>query len=797
MSSYFKTTPFFRACLLGGIASIITAFAQNQAVRLSGKITDPSAAAVARAIVKLDNRDTSENFSSITDDGGNFSFSVPRGQYLLRAEAPGLTLGKSPQILALSNTQTISLRLTIPAVTSAVVVTGTGTPQSLDETEKAVDIVDRDQLQRRGIESTVDALRELPGMRISQRGGPGSLTTIQIRGLRPQDTSVLIDGMRFRDVGAPQGDAQSYIGDLLSVDVGRIEVLRGSGSSIYGTNATAGVVNIVTDAGSGPFHGDLTADGGGLGEFRGVAHLGGSALENRLHYSAGLGHLNVTRGVDNYNRYRNTTGNGLIDYSLRPGLVLRGRLLGTDGFVQLNNIPAAAPDSSLPPTGYVPAMGGVTFIPNLQDPDYFRTSTFISTLVGLDHQVNPLLSYKITYQALLTNRDTVNGPLGTDFQPLYRNSSQFNGRIDTLQGRVNLLAGSRQLLTAGYEFEREYFDSPSSDQNPDPAFRVNSNTQVSQRSNSFDAQDQIRLFQDRLQLSISGRLQTFNLSRPNFLGTVPVYANASAVNPPNAYTGDVSIAYFFKSSGTKIRSHGGNGYRAPSLYERFGTSFYGSSFTAYGDPRLRPDRSVGIDGGVDQYFASDRIRLSASYFYTRLQEVIAFDFSGLINPEIDPFGRAIGYRNTGGGMARGAELSVEAKPLRSMQLLGSYTYTNSRDKYSQFADGTLQAPRISPHSFSLTLLQQFGQRWDTALDFLAASDYLFPLSQNTFPFSQRTFIFPGPRQANLSIGYTHPLSESSRIRLYTSIKNLADQTFYEDGFRTPGRWAVAGITYSF
>src|SRR3954465_6594723 len=159
MSSYFKTTQFFRACLLGGIASIITAFAQNQTVRLSGKITDPSGAAVARAIVKLDNRDTSENFSSITDDGGNFSFSVPRGQYLLRAEAPGLTLGKSPQILALSNTQAISLRLTIPAVTSAVVVTGTGTPQSLDETEKAVDIVDRDQLQRRSIESTVDALR--------------------------------------------------------------------------------------------------------------------------------------------------------------------------------------------------------------------------------------------------------------------------------------------------------------------------------------------------------------------------------------------------------------------------------------------------------------------------------------------------------------------------------------------------------------------------------------------------------------------------------------------------------------
>ena len=797
MSNCLKTSSFFRVGLLCGIASFASLLGQNQTVHLMGKVTDPSGAAVARATVKLDNRDTGESFRSVTSNVGDFDLSVPRGEYLLRAEAPGLTLGNSPRILVLNSTQKVSLPLTIPAVANTVVVTGTGTPQSLDETEKAVDIVDRDQLQRRGIESTVDALRELPGMRISQLGGPGSLTTIQIRGLRPQDTSVLIDGMRFRDVAAPAGDAQAYVGDLLSVNTGRIEVLRGSGSSIYGTNAIGGVVNIVTDAGGGPFHGDLTADGGGLGEFRGVAHLGGSGFENRLHYSAGLGHLNVTRGVDDYNRYRNTTGNGLIDYSLRPGLVLRARVLGTDGFAQLNNDPAAGPESALPATGYVPAIGGVTFIPNLNDPDYFRTSTFISTLVGLDHQVSPLLSYKITYQALLTDRNTVNGPLGEGYQPLYRNSSQFNGRIDTLQGRVNFLASGHQLLTAGYEFEREHFDSPASDQNPDPAFRVNSNTQGSQRSNSFDAQDQIRLFQDRLQLSVSGRWQTFDLSQPRFLGTVPVYANASAVSPPHAYTGDVSVAYFFKSSGTKIRSHGGNGYRAPSLYERFGTSFYGSSFTAYGDPRLRPERSLGIDGGIDQYFAADRLRVSASYFYTRLQEVIAFDFSGLINPQTDPFGRSLGYLNTGGGIARGVELSLEAKPLRSMQVLSSYTYANSRDKYSQFADGTLQTPRISPHTFSLTLLQQFGKRWDAALDFLAASNYLFPLYQNTFPFSERTFVFPGARQANLSIGYTHPLSEAARIRFYTSIKNIADQTYYEEGFRTPGRWAVAGITYSF
>jgi outer membrane receptor protein involved in Fe transport len=280
------------------------------------------------------------------------------------------------------------------------------------------------------------------------------------------------------------------------------------------------------------------------------------------------------------------------------------------------------------------------------------------------------------------------------------------------------------------------------------------------------------------------------LSTPEFLGTVPVYAGASAIGPPNAYTADVSAAYFARRSGTKIRSHAGNGYRKPSLYELFGTSFTGSSFTAYGDPRLKPERSVAIDGGIDQYFASDRLRLSASYFYTRLQQVIVFDSSGLINAKTDPFGRSSGYRNTGGGMARGVEISAEARPIRSTSVKMSYTYTNARDRYSEFVDGALQIPRITPNSFSMVVLQQFGRHVDASFAFLAASDYLYQLSR-------RTFIFPGPRQATVSAGYTRSLSERLSLRIYGRINNLSDQTYYEDGFRTPGRWATSGLTFSF
>ena len=782
---------------------------QTQSFTYSGQVVDPSGLPVKQASVHLFSRDSSASFASTTDGTGAFTLTLPAGEYLLEAEAPGLGLPNSAETIKVSRSLHQVLHLTLRKVSNSILVTAAGTPQSFDETAKAVSTVGRTELDARGIETSIDGLREVPGLLISQLGGPGSFATVQVRGLRSFDTSVLIDGMRFRDVGATQADASSFLSDLLLVDENRIEILRGAGSSLYGTNAIGGVVNIVTDTGSGPFHGSLTADGGGLGEFRGLAHFGGSALQNRFHFSAGLAHQDVTSGVADHSRYRNTTGNGLADYSFRPGLVLSARLLATDVFGQLSNDPSGVSSPSLPVTGRVNAialndsqiklaeaglpynLGSATFIPDLGDGDYFRTARFSATMVALQHQVSAPLSYRLSYQALISDRDIVNGPAGVGpYQPQFRTSDQFNGRVDTLQARLNYRSGLHNLMTAGYEFEREHTDSPSSDDNPDPAQRISSQSQASERSNSVDAQDQIRLLHDRLQILVSGRFQSFLLSKPTFTGNIPVYASATSISPPNAYTGDVSIAYFLRSTGTKFRSHAGNGYRKPSLYELFGTSFYGSFFSAYGDPRLKPERSVSIDGGIDQYFASDRVRLSASYFYTRLQQVIGFDFSGLINPNTDPFGRSLGYFNTGGGMARGVELSAELKPLRSTIVKANYTYTNARDRTSEFADGTLQTPRMVPHSFSLVALQQLSHHLDAALDWTITSSYVYP-------FNSLTLVFPGRRQAGLSFGYTHPVSERFSLRLYTRIYNLTGQTFYEDGFRTPGRWAVAGTTLSF
>jgi iron complex outermembrane receptor protein len=593
---------------------------------------------------------------------------------------------------------------------------------------------------------------------------------------------VLIDGFRFRDPASPQGEATAFIGDLLLVNADRIEVLRGSGSSLYGTHADGGVVNIVTDAGGGRTHGDISVDGGGLGLVRSVARLGGGFMHDRLRYSAGLAHLNVTSGVDGDDRYRNSTAQASAQATLTSTLALTGRVFASDNFSQLNVIPYAPADVAVPSAGIIHAEPGVNFAPSPNDPDSRRNARFVSGLVGLSQRPAPSVSWRVQYHGLATDRDNFNGPLGPSFQPAVANANYFGGRVDTLQARSDFQLAHAQLLTAGYEWERETFENHARDG------AMNARLLIRQSSNTFWVHDQLRLASDRLHVSLSGRAQGFDVNQPRYEGGAGAYAGITAAGLPRAWTGDASVAYLFPASGTKVRAHAGNGYRAPALYERFGSYFFLGSFSGLGDPLLAPERLVSVDVGIDQYLAQSRVRLSASWFYTRLQEVIAYD-AGVRS--LNRFG---GYRNTGGGLARGAELSVEARPAARLTLRSAYTYTNADERQSIYPDAGLRTIAISEHMYAGTATYRIGRRFDTTADLFAGSHYLFPLSVG---FGTRIYSFDAPCKLDLSAGYTHPLTDTSSLRFFARVENALNREYYEEGFRTPKAWAIGGIKLSF
>lgn len=792
----FPFTLFALACL---------APASARAEDLRGRVLDAQQAAVSQAWISLYSQTGAEAQKARTNTAGEFLFErLAPGDYWLEASAPGFA--PTAARLVRAGSPPIDLTIDIEPLRQRVAITAASVPLSLEATAKAIDILDIRDIDARAEFSLAETLRQVPGMRVQQLGGPGSFVRLHTRGLRAYDTAILIDGFRLRDAAAPQGDATGYLGDLLIVDPARVEVLRGTGSSLYGTHAMGGVVQIVTDQGGGPFHGDITTEGGGLGLFRGAARFSGSAFRNRAQFSAGFTHLNVSRGVDGDDRARNSSAQASGQYRLTNRTRLHSRLFFSDAFGGLNSSPFAAPTANLPARGYIAAIplpadqvalaeagkpfswGSSTYAPALNDPDSRRLARQLAVLTGITHELRPNTTLRVSYQALASNRDNRDGPAGVRFPPRFNTSALYDSRIDNGNARLDTTLG-RQLITIGYEFERERFNNTSTDQNPNPAQRVFARTDIQQRSNSVFAQDQIRLLASRLLISLSGRWQGFSLDRPTFQGGAPQYAGAALNAPSDAYTGDVAISYLI-ASGTKLRTHFGNAYRAPALYERFGTAFFGGSFSPLGDPRLTPERSVAIDGGIDQYIAGGKARLSATYFYTRLQNVIAY--GSLIGQ--DPYGRFGGYLNTRGGLARGVEFSAEAHLTRTTRINASYTHTRSQERTPLFADGLLDSVRIPRHMGTFLISHRLGKRIELTADANLSGDSIMPLFAGS---GTRAFVTGGLRKVDLAASYTHPLTDRHRLQLYTRIDNMFNQTWYEDGFRVPKAWATAGLRWLF
>ncbi len=331
----------FRQFIFACAVATGTLLASSDPAFVSGKVTDPSGALVKGAKILLHRANGSGGLSRASGSDGRFVFeSLAAGDYWLEASAPGLTLGEALNLQLLSGERKeVSLSLTVSAVTTLVTVTSSGAPQPVDQVAKALDVVNVDEAEQRGLLSASDALQFLPGLQVTTEGGPGAFTTIQTRGLRVTDTAILLDGFPFRDPTSIQDEASAYIADLFLVDSAHIEVLRGSGSSLYGSNAMSGTVNILTDSGGGPLHGDLDLQGGGLGLFHGLAKMSGDAWKKRLNYSAGVSNLSVTEGVDDAGAARDWTGQGSVELLLEPNMRARATVFGNRGYLQLNTSP--------------------------------------------------------------------------------------------------------------------------------------------------------------------------------------------------------------------------------------------------------------------------------------------------------------------------------------------------------------------------------------------------------------------------------------------------------------------------
>nr|MBA3352005.1 hypothetical protein [Blastocatellia bacterium] len=135
-------------------------------------------------------------------------------------------------------------------------------------------------------------------------------------------------------------------------------------------------------------------------------------------------------------------------------------------------------------------------------------------------------------------------------------------------------------------------------------------------------------------------------------------------------------------------------------------------------------------------------------------------------------------------------------------LFASYTFTNSdirnfrRPPIGTVASRDRKAFGIPDHQFTLVVTQRIKRLWIN-LDLLATGSYLAPVFSNT-TFNRYTYRFGGNRRADLTAGYTFPLrKDTMSLRLFTTIENLFDHEYFENGFRTPGRNGRVGLSFAF
>ncbi|PRM90305.1 TonB-dependent receptor [Aliarcobacter cryaerophilus] len=134
----------------------------------------------------------------------------------------------------------------------------TKSEQKLKDVTANVDVITAEDIESRKFKTVAEALNSLSGVSISSNGGIGTLSQVYLRGMKSENTLVLIDGIRYNN---PYNGSVDFA-HLMINDIERIEVIKGAQSSIWGADASAGVINIITKSAKDGTHGNASVEYG-------------------------------------------------------------------------------------------------------------------------------------------------------------------------------------------------------------------------------------------------------------------------------------------------------------------------------------------------------------------------------------------------------------------------------------------------------------------------------------------------------------------------------------------------------
>ncbi|MEN8140031.1 MAG: TonB-dependent receptor [Thermodesulfobacteriota bacterium] len=508
------------------------------------------------------------------------------------------------------------------ATLDEVVVTATKTAVPLAKAGgSSITVISQEELAAKKQSRVVDVLQTVPGLSVTSNGGPGTRNSVFMRGADSKNTLILVDGIIYNDPSSSGRSAN--LANLTTANIERIEVVRGPMSVLYGSNATAGVINIITKDGAGPLSNQITLEGGSYDSW--LLAASSAAGFTRFHYSANLtgqktqGFSAANADNDRLPQDGNTSeddGWESLVFSSKFGVDITDSM-EIKATVRLQDSDAEIDDSG---PGYAgDRFGGWPTYPaepnglkerHTESEQYLGRVDIINIL--LDERFESNFSYKYSRQDRLSFDN--DGLESYDYHSS-ANEAGWQGSMAFSQGHA---------LSGGLSYYDEEMDSDSSGIVPQ---KVN--------TSSFWLQEQLSLLAG-LELVAGARFDDHET-----FGSQVTWRLAPA---------------YHSDFGLLVKASYGTGYRAPSLYELY--SFYGNV-------NLEAEESVGWDVGLEQE-VGEAWTVGLTYFHNIFDDRIDYDFV------TSSYNQMAGETTT-----QGVEAMVRLTPLANLTIDLNYTYTDT------------------------------------------------------------------------------------------------------------------------
>jgi vitamin B12 transporter len=499
-----------------------------------------------------------------------------------------------------------------------MLVTATRLKTAWKDIADSLSMITAQDIQRKQAQSVLQALQGTPGLFLTQDGAPGEIASVHVQGASSGQVLVLMDGIPLNDPIATN-DSFSNWDQLFAGNIDHINIVRGPLSAEYGTNAGSGVINIITQSGSGPLSGFVNLEGGAYQTFHESAEA--SAGNHFAQVNLFISQFN-TQGFPSADRAfgnqindgdRNTTSS--IHAEIAPTSNLTNTIL-IDDIQSRTHLDAQA------------GIGG-------DDPNYFLNEQ--QWIAG--DQVKWKLLHQ-TWEQILNISNTSDLQNYTDQFSSYPNSHYeqgvFDGRAVQASWQNNFDLCSGETVMIGLRDQRAW---GSINDWANYGYGLNQ-TLFNQ---SIDTQSEFAADETTLFHQIHVSLNVRNDHWTSFGDHV---------------THQEGLAYWIPGWESKLRITYGTGFRIPSLYQLY---------SPYGNVHLQPEQDQSWEAGMDQFFQQGKIRGNFNFFHTDFSNLI--DFNTTATP---PYGQ---YVNIGLAQTQGFEIGISDQEIQHLNIAVNYTYT--------------------------------------------------------------------------------------------------------------------------